>query len=96
MPRDFSLNVNGRSHAVTTDADRPLLDVLREDLGLTGTKYGCGEGECGACTVIVDGAAVRSCLMFAAQTDGTVVTNSPPIAAAGKPRPPARLVADQS
>lgn len=64
MARDFEfkLHVNGRERAVTTDADRPLLDVLREDLELTGTKYGCGEGECGACTVLIDGAAVRSCV----------------------------------
>lgn len=62
MPREFILNVNGRERAVTTDDDRPLLDVLREDLGLTGAKYGCGEGECGACTVLVDGVAVHSCI----------------------------------
>jgi aerobic-type carbon monoxide dehydrogenase small subunit (CoxS/CutS family) len=58
----FTLHVNGRDESVTSDADRPLLEVLREDLGLTGAKYGCGEGECGACTVIVDGVAVRSCV----------------------------------
>jgi aerobic-type carbon monoxide dehydrogenase small subunit (CoxS/CutS family) len=62
MPTNFMLNVNGSDHAVVTDEDRPLLDVLREDLGLTGAKYGCGEGECGACTVLVDGKAVRSCI----------------------------------
>ena len=58
----FTLHVNGRDERVMTDADRPLLEVLREDLGLTGAKYGCGEGECGACTVLVDGVAVRSCV----------------------------------
>jgi aerobic-type carbon monoxide dehydrogenase small subunit (CoxS/CutS family) len=62
MHRKHDLNVNGSALAVTTDPDRPLLDVLREDLGLTGTKYGCGEGECGACTVLIDGRAVRSCV----------------------------------
>jgi aerobic-type carbon monoxide dehydrogenase small subunit (CoxS/CutS family) len=67
MPRDFSLSVNGRDVAVTTDEDRPLLDVLREDLGLTGCKYGCGEGECGACTVLLDGVAVRSCITTVAE-----------------------------
>lgn len=61
MP-DFTLHINGRDEQVTTDADRPLLEVLREDLELTGAKYGCGEGECGACTVLVDGLAVRSCV----------------------------------
>jgi aerobic-type carbon monoxide dehydrogenase small subunit (CoxS/CutS family) len=62
MPREFTLNVNGRERVVTTDDDRPLLEVLREDFGLTGAKYGCGEGECGACTVLVDGVAVHSCI----------------------------------
>jgi aerobic-type carbon monoxide dehydrogenase small subunit (CoxS/CutS family) len=62
MEDRFELNVNGHTHSVTTDKDRSLLDVLREDLGLTGAKYGCGEGECGACTVLVDGEAVRSCI----------------------------------
>jgi len=62
MESTFKLNVNGRTASVTTDDQRPLLDVLREDLGLTGAKYGCGEGECGACTVLVGGAAVRSCI----------------------------------
>ena len=58
-----TLIVNGKRHAVNTDPKRPLLEVLREDLGLTGTKYGCGEGQCGACTVLVDGRAERSCTL---------------------------------
>jgi nicotinate dehydrogenase subunit A len=58
----YTLHVNGRDESVTSDADRPLLEVLREDLALTGAKYGCGEGECGACTILVDGVAVRSCV----------------------------------
>jgi len=69
MPK-FQLHVNGRDHEVETDDDRRLLDVLREDLGLTGAKYGCGEGECGACTVLIDGAAVRSCITTMAETKG--------------------------
>lgn len=60
MP-SYKLNVNGREHTVTTPAQRPLLEVLREDLELTGTKYGCGEGQCRACTVLLDGKAVTSC-----------------------------------
>jgi aerobic-type carbon monoxide dehydrogenase small subunit (CoxS/CutS family) len=67
MPRELTLHVNGRDHVVTTDDDRPLLDVLREDLALNGAKYGCGEGECGACTVLIDGVAVRSCVTTAAE-----------------------------
>lgn len=55
--------VNGKSQQVDTEADRPLLEVLREELGLTGTKYGCGEGQCRACTVLLDGRAVTSCRM---------------------------------
>jgi len=57
--------VNGTSRSVGTDPQRRLLDVLREDLQLTGTKYGCGEGQCGACTVHLDGEPVRSCLLSA-------------------------------
>lgn len=62
MPTEFVLNVNGQRFTTRTDPQRPLLDVLREDLQLTGTKYGCGEGECGACTVLVDGIPTRSCI----------------------------------
>lgn len=57
-----SLHVNGHSLPCSAAAERSLLSVLRDDLGLTGTKYGCGEGQCGACTVLVDGVPVRSCL----------------------------------
>src|SRR5690349_5939902 len=62
MPRVRELQVNGRTAAVDVDADTPLLSVLREDLGLTGSKIGCGEGACGACTVLVDGVVTRSCV----------------------------------
>ncbi len=58
----FTLTINGSQHSVKTFGERPLLDVLREDLGLTGTKYGCGEGQCRACTVLLDGRATPSCL----------------------------------
>lgn len=57
------LNVNDRPHAVEVDPDTPLLYVLRNDLGLNGPKFGCGLGECGACTVLVDGVAARSCVV---------------------------------
>lgn len=62
MNSTFKLTVNGRSHTVTTDPERPLLDVLREDLQLTGAKYGCGEGQCRACTVLLNGKSVPACL----------------------------------
>jgi aerobic-type carbon monoxide dehydrogenase small subunit (CoxS/CutS family) len=62
MPHVASLNVNGSVRPCDADADHSLLSVLRDDLALTGTKYGCGEGQCGACTVHIDGVPVRSCL----------------------------------
>lgn len=70
MPDEFSLTVNGAACTTTTDPQRPLLDVLREDLQLTGTKYGCGEGECGACTVLVEGTPLRSCVTSIADVHG--------------------------
>ena len=60
MP-EFELQVNGRARTVDVDGERTLLSVLRDELDLTGAKYGCGEGDCGACTVLVDGSPVRSC-----------------------------------
>jgi aerobic-type carbon monoxide dehydrogenase small subunit (CoxS/CutS family) len=59
--REFTLSVNGQSHTVNVPGDMPLLWVLRDTLGLTGTKFGCGIAQCGACTVHLDGAATRSC-----------------------------------
>ncbi|MFB3902849.1 MAG: (2Fe-2S)-binding protein [Acidobacteriota bacterium] len=69
------LNVNGVERTVTTDPERKLLDVLREDLHLTGTKYGCGEGRCGACVVLIDGKRVFSCrLPVSAAVRRSIVT----------------------
>jgi len=62
MERISEIYVNGTKLKVDTDAERSLLSVLRDDLDLTGSKYGCGEGQCGACTVLIDGQAVRSCI----------------------------------
>jgi len=66
--------LNGSEVTVTVDSHRRLIDVLREQLGQTGTKEGCGEGECGACTVIIDGRAVNSCLYPAPEVEGKNVT----------------------
>lgn len=67
---EITLTINGRAYAVRTEARRTLADVIREDCGLTGTHTGCEHGVCGACTVIIDGAPMRSCLMFAVQAEG--------------------------
>lgn len=64
------LTVNGQARTISTDPDRPLLDVLREDLELTGAKYGCGESRCGACSVLVDGRRVFSCMVPASSVAG--------------------------
>jgi len=69
MDITITLTVNGKTATVTTDPERPLLDVLREDLHLTGTKYGCGEGVCGACTVFLDGEPTLACITPAAKAD---------------------------
>jgi aerobic carbon-monoxide dehydrogenase small subunit len=71
---EVELTVNGRSRRARVEPRKTLADTLREDLHLTGTHIGCEHGVCGACTVLVDGAAVRSCLMFAVQAVGTEVT----------------------
>ena len=68
------LNVNGEWRTIDADEDKPLLWVIREDLGLRGTKFGCGAGLCGACTVHVDGEAVRSCSVPASSVDGASVS----------------------
>ena len=74
MSQTITLFVNGAARKVTTDPERLLLDVLREDLQLTGTKFGCGEGLCGACTVLIDGKNVRTCQENAVDYDGKSIT----------------------
>jgi nicotinate dehydrogenase subunit A len=74
MDRVKELRVNGAGRRIDADPERSLLSVLRDDLDLTGAKYGCGEGRCGACTVLVDGEPVRSCLARVGALDGKSVT----------------------
>ncbi len=75
MDKTFTLTVNGQRRTISTDPQRPLLDVLRDDLHLTGTKYGCGEGQCRACTVLMNGKSVPSCITSVADADQqTIVT----------------------
>jgi nicotinate dehydrogenase subunit A len=72
---DFTqLRVNGARRRINADPERTLLSVLRDDLGLTGSKYGCGEGQCGACTVLLDGAATRSCVTSLRAAGGREIT----------------------
>jgi len=82
-----AFTVNGLAVTVETESRRLLADVLREDLGLTGTHLGCEHGVCGACTVLVDGVAVRSCLMFAPQADGTNIETVEGLASNGEMHP---------
>jgi len=70
----IKLDINGASHEVDTDSSTPLLYVLRNDIGLRGPHFGCGLGQCGACTVMIDGAAVRSCTMPVSQVRGQITT----------------------
>ena len=81
------LTLNGEPRRIDTHAMRRALDVLREDFGLTGTKEGCGEGECGACTILIDDTPVNACLVPAAHLDGTRVVTIEGVAAAGALHP---------
>ena len=74
MAMSFKFAVNGQTRSVQSDPETPLLTVLRDDLGLTGSKYGCGEGQCGACTVLLDGAPRRSCVLPISAAAGKSVT----------------------
>lgn len=87
MDTTFTLTVNDRPHTVTTDAQRSLLHVLREDLQLTGTKYGCGEGQCGACTVLLEGKRTHACLTPARDAAGKSVTTIEGLSSAGTLHP---------
>jgi len=82
----FSLNVNGKKYDVDAESGTPLLWVIRDNLGLTATKYGCGIGQCGACTVLVDGEAVRSCVRAVSTAAGKEITTLEGLSA-GRPHP---------
>jgi xanthine dehydrogenase YagT iron-sulfur-binding subunit len=82
-----NLTVNGTRHALTLDPRSTLLDVLREHLDLTGTKKGCDQGQCGACTVLVDGKRVLSCLTLAVMKDGAIITTIEGLAKNGRLHP---------
>ena len=84
MPR-YTLLVNGKSQTVQADADTPLLYVLRDDLALKGPKYGCGLGQCGACTVHVNGVATRSCLLPVSTLGNKAVTTLEGLGSSSKP-----------
>jgi len=85
MKLHFTLN--GRPVEVEVPSDRRVVDLLREELGLTGTKEGCGQGECGACTILVDGVSRLSCLMLAAQLEGRSLVTIEGLAAGGDLHP---------
>jgi len=79
------LSVNGRDYTVDAEPETPLLWVLRDNVGLTGTKYGCGVAQCGACTVHIDGAAARSCSVTLADAEGKKITTIEGLPSGGKP-----------
>ncbi len=87
MPRITELDVNGAKRRLDADADRTLLSVLRDDLDLTGTKYGCGEGQCAACTVLVDGVPTHSCLTKVGTVAGKKIVTIEGLAPEGKLHP---------
>lgn len=89
-----SLNVNGQSYDLALAPHRTLLDVLREEIGLTGTKRGCDDGDCGACTVLIDGAPITSCMMLAVDAQGKAITTIEGLAANGKLHPLQRAFID--
>ena len=83
----IELRVNGRAHVLAVPRDAPLLNILRNDLGLNGPKYGCGLGECGACTVLVDGIEARACVIPVGGVEGRAITTLEGLAAFGKLHP---------
>jgi aerobic carbon-monoxide dehydrogenase small subunit len=87
VKRELELKVNGEEYILEVEPHRTLLELIRNDLGLTGTKLGCGGGECGACTVILDGKAVKSCLMLALDARGKEIWTIEGLSRAGELHP---------
>ena len=87
MKKEIILKVNGEEREVTVEPRQTLLEILRNDMGLTGTKEGCGNGNCGTCTVLLDGKAVSSCLVFTVEAEGQEITTIEGLAEAGKIHP---------
>src|SRR6266850_5029177 len=87
MARVTALNVNGKKMTVDVDSSVSLLSVLRDDLDLTGSKYGCGEGQCGACSVLLDGQLTRSCITQVGRVTGKQITTIEGLAKDGKLHP---------
>ena len=83
----FTLTINGTDHEIDVEPETPLLWVLRDTVGLSGTKYGCGIAQCGACTVLIDGRSAKSCTVFAVQADGSEVTTIEGLAVADELHP---------
>ena len=91
----ISLRVNGRSHTLDVDPATPLLYILSDDLGLKGPKFGCGLGQCGACTVIVKGQAVRSCVATVESVQGAEITTLEGLGTVERPHPLQRAFIDE-
>jgi aerobic-type carbon monoxide dehydrogenase small subunit (CoxS/CutS family) len=89
------LSVNGKARSVDTEPQRPLLEVLREDLGLTGTKYGCGEGQCGSCTVLLDGKPAVSCITTVGAAEGHKIVTIEGLAEGGTLHPVQQAFLDE-
>ena len=87
MRMQLTLQINGVSHRIEADPDRTLLSVLRDDLGLTGTKYGCGDGKCGACTLLVDRQPVQACSITVGAAAGSRITTVEGLAQDGRLHP---------
>ena len=96
MDATITLTVNGKKRTVTTDPERPLLDVLREDLHLTGTKYCCGEGLCGACAVLMAGDLILSCITPISEVHQKEITTIEGLAKEGKLHPIQQAVHDNN